>query len=988
MKRLLRLVASLTLIICILTNMTITSFADTNNDSSVSAFPYDNASNYVADCINKGIINMEGIATGTPSISLAILHKYTYQNLAEALIDDPLLTFNNTFWKNIRVTLDADFAKLVNWQKDMYIVLIMDYLNYSEKDDVYESNLEKKTLEFSWEIFKNAFGYANSEYLKNVDDLIENQSLIDAINFSNEYGYINEIDKYTTLVDNIKNKSDSALEYYENISKALAIKSTDESRLKFLEQIKEAGSDNKYFVEAVEEVMNAYRATFSEIAFSEGYKTMSGFAVKKCFNNLKDKNSELALIFEGLNTYTSGLDWLFNSDDRSDNNLKLLLLYTMGSYTLTALNSLRDTYISNPVKENAEALIGGFLAFLKYREYATSNAYRFISSTLFDGISNKIKNIFLNENQATYENLKKYMDYDIKFSQRLEELVNKYYSIYFNIVNLNDEISDNSTSGNSSDSQENATEMGGKFNEFDVPDEAIEFGGHYYMLFDKGLTWKEAKEAAESQNGHLVTITSQKEQDFISNLIKDTEKDKYWLGLSDEQEEGRWEWVTGEAYSYSNWAKNEPNNGYGTEDYVALASHDTIYDYEVLLGEWNDHNLDRDAESFGYICEWDEYQSNYDEQVQEPIKTTSDERDIVLVLDTSGSMSGTPMEETKKAATNFVKTILEEDASIGVVNYEDSAQQLSDFSIDKNHLAEVVTNISGGGGTNIESGLAEAKSMLSSCNAKKKIIVLMSDGEPNTGKEGDELIAYADEIKNNDVLIYTLGFFENMGKSKSSAQYLMEQLASNGCHYEVASADDLVFFFEDMADQINGQKYVYIRIACPVDVSVTYNGKTLCSAENDLNVRTEFGTLTFEDNENVTDTNEDDRIKVLRLKEGADYDVQIVGTGRGMMDYTIGFMDENSDYSDFRRFENVKITKHTVIDTIATVSNESVLNIDEDGDGKYDLKLRAEENGYGKEIKISAWFCVSICCVVGLLIVVALIVMKIHKRKKKGMVKS
>ncbi len=34
----------------------------------------------------------------------------------------------------------------------------------------------------------------------------------------------------------------------------------------------------------------------------------------------------------------------------------------------------------------------------------------------------------------------------------------------------------------------------------------------------------------------------------------------------------------------------------------------------------------------------------------------------------------------------------------------------------------------------------------------------MSDGEPNEGKEGEDLIAYADDIKNDDILIYTLGF--------------------------------------------------------------------------------------------------------------------------------------------------------------------------------------------------------------------------------------
>ena len=96
-------------------------------------------------------------------------------------------------------------------------------------------------------------------------------------------------------------------------------------------------------------------------------------------------------------------------------------------------------------------------------------------------------------------------------------------------------------------------------------------------------------------------------------------------------------------------------------------------------------------------------------------------------------------------------------------------------------------------------------------------------------------------------------------------------------------------------------------------------------------------------------------LDVYKRQEGADYDVQIVGTGRGMMDYTIGFMDENGNYSDFRRFENVKITKQTIIDTIATVSDESILNIDQNGDGKYDVRLRAEENGYGEEIKIPIW---------------------------------
>ena len=46
------------------------------------------------------------------------------------------------------------------------------------------------------------------------------------------------------------------------------------------------------------------------------------------------------------------------------------------------------------------------------------------------------------------------------------------------------------------------------------------------------------------------------------------------------------------------------------------------------------------------------------------------------------------------------------------------------------------------------------------------------------------------------------------------------------------------------------------------------------------------------------------------------------------------------------------INKDTVIDTVANTSKKTLLNIDEDGDGKYDLKLQAGANGYGEEVKI------------------------------------
>ena len=368
-----------------------------------------------------------------------------------------------------------------------------------------------------------------------------------------------------------------------------------------------------------------------------------------------------------------------------------------------------------------------------------------------------------------------------------------------------------------------------------------------------------------------------------------------------------------------------------------------------------------------------------------PLMSGSDERDIALVLDVSGSMGGTPMNETKNASERFINTVLKEDSSIGVVTYDNTSMCIADFCMNERYLKNAIQNLNSGGGTNMEAGLSQAYSMLQSSNAKKKIIVLMSDGEPNEGKTGDELIEFAETIKNEGIYIYTLGFFSN-SHDKTSPQALLENIASEGCHFEVENADDLIFFFGDIADQINGQKYIYVRIACPVDVTVTYDGETLCSIEENLNTRTAFGSLTFEDNEKRTDSSSDNRVKILRLKEGTDYDIQIEGNGNGYMDYTIRFMDDTGEYTDLRKFSDIKITEQTVIDTVATNSDATILNVDENGDGKYDLKYKATENAEGELVNDTylIYIYIAVGVVAFILVVVAIILIMKHLKSKKS----
>jgi len=89
----------------------------------------------------------------------------------------------------------------------------------------------------------------------------------------------------------------------------------------------------------------------------------------------------------------------------------------------------------------------------------------------------------------------------------------------------------------------------------------LEYGGHYYVFIPERKTWKDAEKNAKIMGGYLVTITSHNEQKAIETLVS-TNGEIYptWIGLTDENEEGVFKWVTGEQLKYKNWGANNPDN--------------------------------------------------------------------------------------------------------------------------------------------------------------------------------------------------------------------------------------------------------------------------------------------------------------------------------------------------------------------------------------------------------------------------------------------
>ena len=124
--------------------------------------------------------------------------------------------------------------------------------------------------------------------------------------------------------------------------------------------------------------------------------------------------------------------------------------------------------------------------------------------------------------------------------------------------------------------------------------DVAEYNGHYYAIYGGAITWQEAKNYCQSVGGHLATITTQREQNFINGLNKNNLD--LWIGGYQDNNDN-WRWVTGEEWSYTNWSEGEPNNS----DEI-MANESCIV---VWPNKWNDLNADNTYQVAGFICEFE-----------------------------------------------------------------------------------------------------------------------------------------------------------------------------------------------------------------------------------------------------------------------------------------------------------------------------------------------------------------------------------------------
>ena len=117
------------------------------------------------------------------------------------------------------------------------------------------------------------------------------------------------------------------------------------------------------------------------------------------------------------------------------------------------------------------------------------------------------------------------------------------------------------------------------------------------------------------------------------------------------------------------------------------------------------------------------------------IKASDTYKDIILVIDVSGSMHGNKLSQAKSDAKDLATTILTEaNNRIALVTFESTATKISDLTNDASSLNTLIDTLNPLGTTNYNGGLVEAKKIIDNYTrvANKDLIVLfLTDGFPN-----------------------------------------------------------------------------------------------------------------------------------------------------------------------------------------------------------------------------------------------------------------
>ncbi|XP_032407990.1 macrophage mannose receptor 1 isoform X1 [Xiphophorus hellerii] len=146
--------------------------------------------------------------------------------------------------------------------------------------------------------------------------------------------------------------------------------------------------------------------------------------------------------------------------------------------------------------------------------------------------------------------------------------------------------------------------------------EWLTFKGKCYKFFADKKNWKDARTHCQKEGGNLVSITSEKEQAFLTTQML-SQKEDLWLGMNDINWEMNFVWTDGRAILFTNWAKGHPTSTPDGRYFL-----DEAFDCVIMVGstlkikgQWKVEDC---GEKRDFVCK-----KNVDSQIAVPATTVS-----------------------------------------------------------------------------------------------------------------------------------------------------------------------------------------------------------------------------------------------------------------------------------------------------------------------------------------------------------------------------
>lgn len=185
---------------------------------------------------------------------------------------------------------------------------------------------------------------------------------------------------------------------------------------------------------------------------------------------------------------------------------------------------------------------------------------------------------------------------------------------------------------------------------------------------------------------------------------------------------------------------------------------------------------------------------------------------VVLVIDTSSSMAGSPLAQTQAAARAFIEALAPDD-TIAVVAFNDDPVLVQDYTTDRAVLLAALDNLPFGGRTSLYDAGALGVEVADRAPFPRRAVVLLSDGGEFGGASVQGRGAGRDAAALRGVPVYTIGL--GFGTDRTYLQELSS--ASNGQFYESPQPADLAGIYAELAALFRSQYIITVESDAPLD---------------------------------------------------------------------------------------------------------------------------------------------------------------------------